>query len=299
MTIPRVSVVMAACDAADHLREAVDSIRAQTLDDFELIVIDDGSRDETPAILHGVATAEPRLRIVRQENRGLVAALNRGLELARAPLVARMDADDIAHPSRLERQVEFLDAHPECVALGSRVMLVDPEGWPLRTSCDALEHAGIDAAHMQGRGGEICHPAAMLRASAVRKVGGYDPAMVHAEDIDLFLKLAEVGQLANHPHVLLRYRMHTRAIGFRHRVEQAERTLEAVRRAHQRRGLAEPAPRSVKAAPTRAGVHEKWAWWALRGGQVRSARKHALAAVRHAPFRRACWKVLACAVRGH
>src|SRR5207302_689224 len=108
---PLISVLLPVRDGARYLREALASVLAQTLADFELLVVDDGSEDETPAILAGVA--DGRLRAIRQDRLGLVAALNRGIEEARAPLLARMDADDVSLPERLERQAAYLDARPE------------------------------------------------------------------------------------------------------------------------------------------------------------------------------------------
>src|SRR6266851_2185358 len=110
---PKVSVLMSVYNGATHLREAVESIKAQTWEDFEFIVIDDGSTDESGSILAEYLRLDARVKIHTQNNHGLAAALNTGLDLARGKYVARMDADDISVPERLATQVSFMEAHPE------------------------------------------------------------------------------------------------------------------------------------------------------------------------------------------
>ena len=122
----RVSVVMPVRDGERFLVEAVESVLEQTERDLELIVVDDGSTDSTPRLLAGVS--DPRLRVLTQEPRGLAPALNVGCSEASAPVIARMDADDVALPDRLERQLAFLDAEPEVALLGGGIVLVDEQG---------------------------------------------------------------------------------------------------------------------------------------------------------------------------
>jgi glycosyltransferase involved in cell wall biosynthesis len=126
MSVPAVSVLMAVKNGMPWVREAVESALAQTAGDLELIVIDDGSTDATPAAL--AAFRDPRLRLERRPSAGLTRALVRALELARAPLVARLDADDVALPDRLERQRRFLDGHPDVGLLGTGAREVDASG---------------------------------------------------------------------------------------------------------------------------------------------------------------------------
>ena len=130
MSAPRVSVLLPVRDGARFLREALDSVLAQTLADFELLVVDDGSTDETPEILASVG--DERLRVLRQEPAGLVAALERGIGEARAPYLARMDADDVSLPCRLERQVAFLDEQSQVALVVPGVESIDEAGRPGR-----------------------------------------------------------------------------------------------------------------------------------------------------------------------
>ncbi|HKW90389.1 MAG TPA: glycosyltransferase, partial [Methylomirabilota bacterium] len=126
MSAPAVSVLMSVRDGARWVAAAIDSVLGQTLSDLELIVVDDGSTDDTPMLLTRVR--DPRLVVERQAHAGLARALGRGLALARAPLVARLDADDLARPDRLERQHAFLAAHPEVGLLGAAARVVDEAG---------------------------------------------------------------------------------------------------------------------------------------------------------------------------
>jgi glycosyltransferase involved in cell wall biosynthesis len=296
---PRVSVLFPTWNAERHLELAVESILAQTLGDLELVAVDDGSEDGTLSYLRTVAARDPRVRLLERPHRGLVPTLNDGLAACRARYVARMDDDDVARPERLARQVAHLDAHPECVALGTRVLMIDPEGLPVRFWPDVFDHEAIEAELLEARGGAIVHPAAMLRAEAVAAVGGYR-VRPHAEDLDLFLRLAEAGQLENLPDTLLEYRLHEGSVGYRHAAAQRRSALAVANEARTRRGLEPLAESDNDATPEPHELsHQRWAWWALAAGNVATARRHALAGLRQAPLAPASWKLLACALRGH
>ena len=122
---PRVSVALPVHNCERYVAEAIESILAQTFTDFEFLIVDDGSTDGTLPILNRFAARDSRIRVISRPNTGIVGALNEMLGLARADLVARMDADDVALPVRFERQVRYLDEHPECVMVGSRVTIID------------------------------------------------------------------------------------------------------------------------------------------------------------------------------
>src|SRR6056297_42872 len=282
---PRVSVLLPVYNGGAYLEAAVQSLLGQTFGDFEILTINDGSKDGSVATLERLAREDARIRVISRENRGLVATLNEGMARARGEYLARMDADDLALPERIARQVAFLDAHPEVVAVGTRTLLVDAEGWPLRPFAEQTGHAEIDAAHIAGRGGAIVHPSAMIRADALRAIGGYDDRYPHAEDLDLFLRLAEIGRLANLPEILFHYRQQPHSIGHKHRDTQRESAHAALIAAHERRGLAmeEVAVRSNPARST-AATHRRFAWWAQMAGHRGTAWKHALRAVRHGPL---------------
>lgn len=240
----RISVLLPVRDAEEHLAASLESLIHQSETRIEIIVIDDGSRDATPRLLAGMVARDPRIAVIRQPRDGLVAALNRGLALARAPLVARMDGDDIAHPERLARQAAFLAAHPDVAVVGSAIRVVDRRGHWLRDQAFPTEPAAVALA--LERANCLAHPSVMLRREMVLAVGGYRSAFVMAEDFDLWLRLSERHALANLPTPLLDYRDHHAQASWRH-IEQrilSELAAQACARAR-RAGRPDPAPRTV------------------------------------------------------
>jgi hypothetical protein len=204
---PRVSVVLPAFNAEPFVAAAVDSILGQTLSDLELIVVDDGSTDGTPAILADRAARDPRVRILGRGHRGVVPALNDGLREARADYVAIMNADDVSLPERLERQAAFLDAHPTVAAVGGQSCLMLADGTRGAVTSLPLEPAALRAIMMQAA--PLANPTVMLRRDAVLEIGGYRPQFASAaEDYDLWLRLSERLELANLSDVVLLYRLH-------------------------------------------------------------------------------------------
>jgi len=203
-------------------------------------------------------------------------------------------------PERFERQVAYFRAHDDCVALGSRVLLIDADGAPIREMSEVESHEEIDALHLSGRGGAITHPASMMRRQALVDIGGYREAFETAEDLDVFLRLAERGKVANLPEVLLDYRQHVSSACHTRQVRVQQDNRAVVAEAHSRRGLNTPnSPGNgahVNQSP--AEHHRKWAWWALEAGHVATARKHAWAAVRCSPFSSSGWRAVFCALRG-
>ena len=197
MKSPRVSVAMPVYNSEKYVAKAVASILAQTFEDFEFLIVDDGSTDASRAILQEYAARDRRIKLTSRPNTGYLVALNEMLRRARGEYIARMDADDVALPERFERQIQYLDDHPECVLLGSRVIIIDPDGDPLREMGDALTHEEIDNALMNAMGQLVYHPSVMFRRQVVLDLGGYRPEYYLTEDLDLFLRLAEVGRVAN------------------------------------------------------------------------------------------------------
>ncbi|MCV2881844.1 glycosyltransferase family 2 protein [Actibacterium sp. XHP0104] len=297
--MPKVSVIIPAYNAQRYLRPAVDSVLAQGFADFECIAIDDGSTDGTLDILNEMAARDARLRVVSRPNKGLIATLNEGLDLAQGDYIARMDADDICTPDRFAKQVAFLDAHPGHAAVGMQAMLIDDADRRICVLPLPQDHAGIDAMGLETKAG-LWHPSTMIRAEAAREIGGYRPDYVHAEDVDFWLRLAEVGQLANLPDVGLYYRMHTESIGNSKRDRQKLSAWTAARDAAARRGLEFTLPQPEPSQPGAGlSLFAKWGWWALHGGNPATARHYALRELGRAPFRKASWSLAVCALRGH
>ncbi|MBU5612542.1 glycosyltransferase family 2 protein [Geomonas azotofigens] len=211
---PRVTVLMPVFNGAAFVTEAVESILGQSYPDFELLVIDDGSTDKSAAIV--LSYDDPRIRLVKNgHNLGLIASLNRGLDLARGEYVARMDADDISRPRRLARQVAFLDSHPEVGVCGSWVRFF-PDGyvWKLPPSSEEIRCRQFNIVG-------VAHPSVMLRRGLFLEHGlYYDPAYLHLEDFELWGRALAYMQFANIQEVLLDYRVTPDQVSSRHRAEQ-------------------------------------------------------------------------------
>ena len=250
---PRISVLLAVRDGGSHLAEALASIREQSLREWELVVVDDGSADDTAAELSAAAAVDGRIRIFRQERLGLVAALNRAVHEARGEFFARMDADDRAQPERLERQLAFLDAHPEVGVLGTAVRRFGAaDGVWLRPVGDAAIRAALlfEA--------PLAHPTVMLRRALWESAAGegYREDFRAAEDIDLWERLAPHTRFANLAEPLLDYRVHATQVTQVATDVMARNGARVRRRWLQRLGL-EPTETDL----TR---HEAVAW--VRGG---------------------------------
>jgi glycosyltransferase involved in cell wall biosynthesis len=191
--MPAVSVVMAVYNAAPWLVEAVDSVLGQTFGDFELIAIDDGSVDATPAILKNYR--DPRLRVITQRQSGQTPALNHGLRVARGPLIARMDGDDVCLPERFAQQVDFLKAHPEVGLLGTACREISASGAVLHT----ITPPGDDRAlrRVLIRMNPFTHSSMMFRRSVLEEIGWYDERFIVAQDYDLWLRMSRRTRLAS------------------------------------------------------------------------------------------------------
>jgi glycosyltransferase involved in cell wall biosynthesis len=210
MTPPRISILLPVRNEERLLPAALLSLERQSLADWELVAVNDGSTDATGSLLDTAAARDPRLRILHSPAAGLVAALNTGLAACRAPLVARMDGDDICHPQRLERQAAFLDIHPEVALVASRVRHIPRRGlsdgmrayeqWQnaLLRHDDILRDLYVEA--------PFTHPSVIFRRTVVMAVGGYRDCG-WPEDYDLWLRLAQSGaRFARLPEVLFFWR---------------------------------------------------------------------------------------------
>jgi len=231
--IPDVSVVMPVRNGARWLPESVASVLSQSLTGLELLAVDDGSTDETPRILAEFAARDDRVRIIRQEPLGLVAALNRGLADARAPLLARLDCDDRARPERLERQARYLRDHPEVGLLGSWAEAVDADGNVMGRRTPETESDVLKRFLM--RGNPFVHSSVMLRTQLARDLRGFRHAFRAAEDYDLWIRMAEVAEVANLPEVLVDYRVHDAGVTKVQALRQAFSARLARRSAQARR----------------------------------------------------------------
>jgi glycosyltransferase involved in cell wall biosynthesis len=203
---PRVSVLVAAYNASAYLLEALDSLLQQTVEDIEIIVVDDGSTDDTARLVGSLA--DPRVVLLRSDtNRGAGASRNIALEHATAEWVAIMDADDVAERVRLERQLEFVTAHPRVDVLGSAVAVIDSQGAARGWRSYPLDHRSI--VRTLPLRSPLAHPTVLCRKSTLLAVGGWHEDRLGVEDYDLWCRLAREGaRFANLPQALVRYRVH-------------------------------------------------------------------------------------------
>jgi glycosyltransferase involved in cell wall biosynthesis len=232
---PRITVALSVHNDAATVAAAIESILAQTFKDFEFLIVNDGSSDQSGAIIDAYAVIDPRIRAIHQPNRGLIASLNRLVAEARGDLIARMDGDDISLPGRFAAQVVFLDAHPDHGVLGTNTNEIDEaDRITLCTDLHPLDHKAVAAALR--RGSPVAHSSVMMRTAVVRAAGGYRAAYRHCEDYDLWLRLSERTRIANLPDRLLLYRRSSGQVSVRHVVEQ--QTGAAIARLAHRERLA-------------------------------------------------------------
>lgn len=227
---PKVSVLLPVWNAERYLAGAIQSVLAQSFADFELLIVDDGSTDGSGALIRRYRDRRIR-RIENEKNLGVTRSLNLGLEQARGRYLARMDADDLCAPERLERQVAFLDAHPQVALVAIRARRIDAVGAEIGIIDTPSD--GETLRRQLRRRNCIVHGSVMMRAEAVRALGGYDESMERAEDYDLWLRLSERHPIAALPDLLYDWRKHDGGVWRRHPEQQnqvAERARLAARR---------------------------------------------------------------------
>ena len=207
---PKVSVLMSVYNSELYLAEAIESILSQSFTDFEFIIVDDGSTDESNKIIQDYAGADKRIRhVTLSENHGLAGALNHGLSLANGTYIARMDSDDISLPTRFQQQIAFIDNNPEVGVLGSRMQVVNKDKQLLFDYDVPLAHSLIVWNLFFGR--TFAHPSVMMRRDVLQSVNGYNATLNAAQDVDLWARLVGLTKFSNLPDKLVTYRTHDRA----------------------------------------------------------------------------------------
>jgi len=234
MTPPMVSVVLPVYNGERFLAQALDSLLQQTYPDWELLAIDDGSRDGTAAILEDYARRDGRVLVFSQENQGLIASLNRGIQQAGGRYLARMDADDLAHPERLARQVAYLEANPAVVICGSGFTLIGESGEylgagqlpgqrartasaaPAKLAAPVVSVPPLDDTGIRWQvlfNTPFAHPSVCMRLETLRQHElCYNPLAYLVEDYELWSRLLQCGRAGNLPQPLLQYRQHARQV---------------------------------------------------------------------------------------
>lgn len=206
-----VDVILPVYNGAATIAESIESLLAQTIGRLRVLVVDDGSSDETPRILEDLSRRDPRVVVISQSNGGIVQALNTGLSHVTAPFVARQDADDISFPDRFEKQLAAFEADPGLVAISGSCIHIDSEG---RETGTRYEIGDVDRANYNAIPSiepYLLHPFLMVRSEAFATAKGYR-YVLHSEDTDLYWRLRDIGRLRNFPDALGRMRIHAGSV---------------------------------------------------------------------------------------
>lgn len=207
---PAITVLMPAYNAGSYIREAIESVLGQTLTDFEFLIIDDGSKDDTLPIIRSYSDA--RIRVISRPNRGLIDTLNEGLGAAKADFIARHDADDIMLPHRLQRQYEFLVSHPEYAIVGSDVAYVDKDGRYVSTQLAPDGHTDEEIKENRFYKCPFLHPSVLFRKDAIVAAGGYPLGALQFEDWLLWIRVMEHHKVCNLPETLVQMRINPESV---------------------------------------------------------------------------------------
>jgi hypothetical protein len=208
---PEVSVLMSCYNASRWLHEAIDSVIAQTFEDFELILVDDGATDETGSIIRGYCDRDRRIIAISKRNTGLADSLNAGIARARGAWIARLDADDLSEPTRLEEQVTFMRTHPDVALLGTGCFETDDRGRVVKKHLYPSDHNTL-VRDLERLKPFFPHSSAFYRTADARQVGGYLPRFKMSQDVRLWLDLTGCGKIACLARPLVRIRRHPNQI---------------------------------------------------------------------------------------
>jgi glycosyltransferase involved in cell wall biosynthesis len=285
-----ISVVMPSYNSAAFVAEAIESVLAQTFPDFELLVCDDGSTDGTQEIVQGYARHDGRIRFLQHGFRSVSRNCNAALEAARHGWIARLDADDVMHRHRLERQIMAVADDPSVVLWGGFARLINRHGQILRTAmAGPTTEAAFQASRRAGRMVVILGPTVMFRRSLALELGGYDPRFDSAEDLELLHRMAGHGSVRALPRMLTRYRIHGGSITASTAIRQA-RLLRYIELRERARAEGQPPPtlEAFLEALDRAPLPGRLGEW-LDGRSRQCYRNATVCHAERHPVRTAAW----------
>lgn len=294
---PAISVLLSVFNGRLFLAEAVESILGQTFGDFEFLIIDDGSTDGSLEMLRRYERQDPRIRLTSRPNKGVTRTLNELFRQSKGDFIARMDADDVARSDRLALQYAAMRDDPSLACLGSSFLLIDKSGRALTVLAPPTGDSEIQQLCLAGHTA-ICHPTAMIRRSSMALVGGYCEDFGTAQDLDLWLRLGELGKLANLSEPLLKFRVHESSVSETKRYDQYRSMRLACERAWQRRGIVggqfEPQEpwRPGKDSASQIKFALRYGWWAFNSGHRWTALHYGIRAIGTAPQNVDGWKLL-------
>jgi glycosyltransferase involved in cell wall biosynthesis len=290
MIPPRISVVLAVYNGAEGIEASIRSVLEQSVQDLELIVIDDGSTDGTAQILAGLQQVDSRIVVVRQQNSGLSTALNSGIAMARGVYIARQDADDVSLPERFERQAAWLDAHHAVAALGTAADIIDAGGGVVGSLAVCRGGRAVKRGLMALRNTPV-HGSMMMRRAALEATGGYRDAFRAGQDYDLWLRLSARFEIDNLPDVLYQWRLSAEGVYATRRAMQLKYAGIALAFARERASGGEDSYALLESCDGdlaafvvnyrfRAFLHATWGELLFRGlGNSREVREHLRRAV--------------------
>ena len=257
----KISVVIPVYNGERFLPEAIESVLGQSHRDFEVLLVDDGSTDGSRGIMQRYAQSDARVRFITQENRGRCEAANRGLEEARFDWVARLDADDVFLPRKIERQLQYLAEYPEARVIGTLGYFINEEGRRLGFigTAGPFDETGFRKHFENGVPIRFIHSSVMMHRKTVLDAGGYRTEFRQVEDTDLWNRLAERGHpLLTVPEPLVLYRIHGRSVSIEKKKEQELYDAWALERMRRRRqGKEEPSLADFMDEQERRPWHEK------------------------------------------
>jgi glycosyltransferase involved in cell wall biosynthesis len=273
---PKISILMPVYNCEQYVIEAIESILNQTFQDFEFIIVNDGSTDSTLEIINEYAKHDARIKVVSQSNSGIVVALNRGLKEAKSEWIFRMDGDDIALPHRLAEQTETIKSNPMLILIGGWCQQIDAEKNILKINRYPADHNSLVSA-LEKSAPFFPHPTACFRRKAVMGLGGYRERFRHAEDYDLWLRLSTIGKLGCCKSVVLQLRKHTNNVsdldlGYGN-IQQIKGVAAAICHFSRKAGLADPSQMEDKPwenflAWVKNRMHEEYYFKKMQGWET-------------------------------
>jgi len=217
---PKVSVIMSVYNGERHLPESIESILNQTFKDFEFVIIDDGSTDKAPEILKEYAKKDKRVKIItNKENIGLTKSLNKGIKIAKGEYIARIDANDISLPERLEKQLDFMENHPEVGLVSAYTQFIDEGGKLLSQINQPKETITPRRLFFDS---QITHSSMMIKKGTLDKVGGYDERFFYSQDCDLAFRIIKLAKIGAIPEILVLWRSQKGSISTKKRWSQVK-----------------------------------------------------------------------------
>lgn len=298
--VPIVSVNIPIYNCKSYLKEAIESILNQTFQDFELILCNDGSTDNSLEIAQSFAAKDSRIMVISRRNLGIVATRNELLANSRGKFIAVLDCDDVALPNRLALQVQYLEEHPEVVCVGGDSRLIDNKGRYLTTLVHIRGNEAINESALAGNGA-ITQSCAMIRTDVLRKIGGYDPECNFAEDLDIWLRLGECGKLENIAEPVSNYRLNDGSVSELNGLKQRQVAKLACEAAAKRRGIASQYNadglwRPGSDANSKHKFMLQYGWWAWINKEYKTAAIYGIKAIMLKVQNMDGWKLLACAL---